>query len=466
MMFNRLRSLLHSVFVKLLLILLGAGVGVNVLVIAFFNYIHHTTHLEPQKKRVVLTMRYIVRDLGVSPSLERALKIAREGGIEIRYEGPGRSWTTSDRLPSIDALHRAVDQSVFADKERLTPPGETGFQVWWMEAGLNVHEMLLGRDYIEIIHGQDRFIGTVAQQYFTPLRWIHLMVSVLITLLTLIMAAAYLAIGRVLHPMKLLAVGVRRVGNGDLDTRVCVNRADELGQMAAAFNDMAERIQDMLTSRQQLLLDVSHELRSPLTRMKVALELLPESRITANLREDVAEMETMVAEILETARLRNRRGRLDVRPVDIAALIRETAAVFEGRPPGVRLNGLPDRALIRADPAQVKTVLKNIISNALKYSEKDGNLIEISLTPHSDGTSIRIADRGVGIPAEELPYIFEPFYRVDKSRARQTGGYGLGLNLCKTIMDAHGGKIEVQSDLGKGTVVTLIFQAVPFSVPE
>jgi signal transduction histidine kinase len=105
-------------------------------------------------------------------------------------------------------------------------------------------------------------------------------------------------------------------------------------------------------------------------------------------------------------------------------------------------------------------VLNNIISNAIKYSPQDGTAVRLSFVRKDGAHVIAITDRGPGIPAEELPYIFEPFYRVDKSRSKRTGGYGLGLSLCKTIMDAHQGRIEVESFSGEGTTVSLCFQDI------
>jgi len=190
--------------------------------------------------------------------------------------------------------------------------------------------------------------------------------------------------------------------------------------------------------------------------MKVALELLPDNNLKSSITEDVAEMEQMVTEILETARLRSTRYHLKRQPVDMAGLIRETAAGFRNQPPGIRTGQLPDRAVTDADPELMKIVLNNIIINAIKYSSGRGTPVEIDLKDTPDHLTVRIRDNGAGIPPEELPHVFEPFYRVDKSRSKRTGGYGLGLSLCKTIVEAHQGKIEIESEPGRGTTVTIV----------
>jgi signal transduction histidine kinase len=213
----------------------------------------------------------------------------------------------------------------------------------------------------------------------------------------------------------------------------------------------------MLQTKDQLLLDISHELRTPITRMKVALEFLPESRARKSLQADIVEMEKMVGGILETARLRHKYAELKKQPADLVALLKQTAAAFEKQPPGIVIVDLPQEIILQVDPHQIKTVFENLLSNAFKYCEPESNPVKISVERRAAEVIVRIEDYGIGIPQEELAHIFEPFYRVDKSRSKDTGGYGLGLSLCKTIMEAHEGKIEVQSRLKEGTTVLLFF---------
>jgi signal transduction histidine kinase len=225
----------------------------------------------------------------------------------------------------------------------------------------------------------------------------------------------------------------------------------------AAFNDMTDRIRDMLHTKDQLLMDISHELRTPLTRMKVALEFLTESQAKENLQDDIADMEKMVTEILETARLHHKYADLKQQLTNLSALLKQTLKTFENQIPGIKVVDLPSEIDVRVDPEQVKTVFENVLSNAVKYSEAESKPVRVSCDLRESYAVIRITDFGIGIPEEELVHIFEPFYRVDKSRTKDTGGFGLGLSLCKTIMEAHDGKIEVQSEPGAGTTVSLFF---------
>ena len=142
----------------------------------------------------------------------------------------------------------------------------------------------------------------------------------------------------------------------------------------------------------------------------------------------------------------------------MAELIDEVASDFKERALGVEIMETAAGIILRVDRDKIKTVLKNIISNSIKYSEETADAVQIYLEKQASRVVIEIKDHGIGIPEEALPYLFEPFYRVDASRSRKTGGYGLGLSLSKEIMEAHGGGIEIQSKVGRGTSVFLYFQ--------
>jgi signal transduction histidine kinase len=317
-----------------------------------------------------------------------------------------------------------------------------------------------GRHIIEVNTRAGRFIfGASRNLPVESAR--HRLFVIMLVLLTAILAVAFFVIRHILRPVKWLNTGVQEVSRGNLKHRVPLKKSDELRDLAVAFNDMTDRIRDMLHIKDQLLMDISHELRTPLTRMKVALEFLTESQAKENLRGDIADMEKMVTEILETARLHHKYADLKKQPTNLTALLKQTLKTFENQPPGIEIVDLPSEIEVRADPEQIKTVFENILSNAIKYSEAESKPVQVSCDLEKSDTVIRITDFGIGIPEEELAHIFEPFYRVDKSRTKDTGGYGLGLSLCKTIMEAHGGKIEVQSRLQEGTTVSLFFPFPP-----
>jgi len=276
----------------------------------------------------------------------------------------------------------------------------------------------------------------------------------MLTLVVIVLIVAHIFIRDLLKPLKELRRGVNRISSGDLDVELPVMGKDELGSLTESFNTMTKRIRGMIKARDQLLLDVSHELRSPITRIKVALEFLPEDEKKSSIHADLEEMETMITEILESERLKN--GRLELRECDLIGLINEVAGNLEGQPPGITLDPMPASLPKKIDEKRIKAVLQNVLENAAKYATPESKPVRVSCDTNDGVVTIRIRDDGRGIPEEELPYIFEPFYRVDRSRSKETGGYGLGLSMCKRIMEAHNGSIEAENNIGgRGVTVTV-----------
>jgi len=433
MRINFFNRIIRSVFTKLLLVIILTGICINLVVGGFFLHLRNQ-FVGPFHKNVVQYLNYLIADMGNPPTLDRARDIARQSFLEIRYESSDLSWTTSDDLPTFF-------------KGRFVP---------WRQNPDVRYGKYRGRHVIEVDKEAGRFIFGVSRKLPVDSAR-HRLLAIMLVLLTVILAVAFFVIRYILRPVKWLNTGVQEVSRGNLKHRVPLKKSDELRDLAAAFNNMTERIRDMLHTKEQLLLDVSHELRTPLTRMKVALEFLEDSRAKQNLQADLEEMEEMVSEILETARRQHKYENLKKQPANLADLLKQTVAAFENQPPGIEMVDVTPQMKTEVDPEQVKTVFENVVNNAIKYSQPDSEPIQISCQKQESFAVIRITDNGIGIPDAELAHIFEPFYRVDKSRSKDTGGYGLGLSLCKTIMEAHDGKIEVQSRPEQGTTVSLFF---------
>jgi signal transduction histidine kinase len=428
--FNRI---IRSVFTKLLAVIIIAGICINLVVGGFFWHYRNLAG-GPFHRNVVQYLNYLIADMGNPPSPERAQEIARKSSLVIRYESPDLSWSTSDDLPT-----------VFKGR----------FISWRQSPDIRLAKYR-GRYLIEVDRKAGRFIFGLSKNLPIDSERNRLLV-VMFVLLTAILAGAFFAIRYVLRPIKWLNTGVQEVSRGNLKHRVPLKKSDELRDLAAAFNNMTERIRDMLNTKEQLLLDVSHELRTPITRMKVALEFLEDSQAKQSLQADIEELEKMVNELLETARRQHSYEKLRKQPANLTELLKQTLTAFKNQPPGIEIIDLPAEIEAEVDPDQIKTVFENVLNNAIKYSRPDSEPIQASYQHRESFAVIRITDFGMGIPQEELPHIFEPFYRVDKSRTKDTGGYGLGLSLCKTIMEAHAGKIEVQSAPEQGTTVSLFF---------
>jgi len=286
----------------------------------------------------------------------------------------------------------------------------------------------------------------------------HLWLLVLFLLVIFgVVLTAQRVLEHLLRPLRVLNDGVTRLGEGDLEVTVPRTTNDEFGSLTATFNEMAGRVREMIVARDQLLVDVSHELRSPLTRMKVALELMPDEAQRARLSSEVAEMERMITGLLELERLRTGRS-VTLARQDLVPIVRGVVSSFEDRPPGVQFDSSDSGEIVAdVDAEQVRTVLQNLLENAVKYSLPDSRAIRVSVAKGAQGATVRVTDDGAGIPSEDAERIFEPFFRVDRSRSKESGGYGLGLSICKRVMEAHGGRITLEQANGRGASFVLTF---------
>jgi len=417
-----------SVFVRLLAIILSMA-GVVMLLVSgfFFGIVFPGLHVSMNE----LFENYARAVAAGSPDLEDAKRIGAALDMGLRYAGPAGAWTTDDDLPTLEAAR--ARQSVARDPRLLR--------------SFYVIRAPDGGDYLFV-----RRIG----------RSIHIVRHNLLVLLLFLMmgvfAIAYVVLRHTLRPLRWLNEGVARLAEGELDVVVPNPTRDEFGALAHAFNRMARRVRDMVQARDQLLLDVSHELRSPLTRMKVALALLPDSPNRASMAADVSEMEMMVSELLELERLRDGR-RLSIERRDLAPLLKEIVAVYADRAPGVRLTGALPELPLDLDAEKVRTVFRNLLENAIKYSLPDSRPVEIAVSREAHSVVVRVTDDGPGLPEDDPAQLFEPFVRHDRSRSKKTGGYGLGLSICKRVLEAHGGSIAAERNPGRGATFVVAFPA-------
>jgi two-component system OmpR family sensor kinase/two-component system sensor histidine kinase BaeS len=286
---------------------------------------------------------------------------------------------------------------------------------------------------------------------------------------TLIIAALFAAglgiiIGLVISrtvskPLSRLAQAARAFAAHNWAQRVQTSGTEEVAEVAFAFNDMADAVQQAEALRRNLMADVAHELRTPLTVLQGNLRAMLdgvyplERGEIATLYDETRLLNRLVDDLRELALAEARQLKLNIEPIDLAPIIRSTAANFmpvaEER--GLTLQAKIDRAVeVRADPDRVAQVLRNLIANALWHTPPQGNItIEAQLTDR--GWRINVSDTGEGIVLEDLPHVFDRFYRADKSRTRHNGGSGLGLAIAKSLVEAMGGQIGVESEPGKGS---------------
>lgn len=274
--------------------------------------------------------------------------------------------------------------------------------------------------------------------------------------ISIVIILTFFYIKSLLKPLKDLNYGIEKISSGNLNYEVPVYRKDELGILSESFNNMNSKIKTMINSKEQLLIDVSHELRTPLTRIKLALALMTATNFSESISDDVDELEIMINEILESARAGQLEEKLELDTYKLSEIIRTSLKYLKLKKNQYELKVIDDFE-IQADRKKIITVLKNIIENSEKYSNSEKYPIKITIERKENQKTCSISDKGVGIPEKDLKYVFEPFYRVDKARTSKKGGFGLGLHLCKKIIDLHNFKIQIQSIENEGTSVIIYF---------
>jgi signal transduction histidine kinase len=265
---------------------------------------------------------------------------------------------------------------------------------------------------------------------------------------------------RILAPVKALTSVAKRLGRGDFSQRVQVKDKSEIGELAQTFNSMASDLERAERLQRNMVADIAHELRTPLSNIRGYLEAIrdgvikPDAETIRSLDEEAVLLSRLVDDLQELSLAEAGELRLNCQAENIGGLINQTVAVVQTQATAKGLSvfiDLPSKLpSVNIDSHRISQVLRNLLDNAVAHTAK-GGFITVAAKQRDNWVEVTVTDTGEGIPAEDLPNIFERFYRVDKSRARATGGSGLGLTIAKRLVEAHGGKIEVQSELGKGS---------------
>jgi signal transduction histidine kinase len=267
---------------------------------------------------------------------------------------------------------------------------------------------------------------------------------------------AYPIVRRITRRLERLQAQVEALGAGDLTVRVEVEGCDEVAQLARSFNHAADRIERLVKAQRTMLAGASHELRSPLARIRMAIELLPSAdrpELQARLTQDIAELDMLIGELLLASRLDTLEALEHTEDVDMLALLAE-----EGARIAAEVSGEP--VCIQGDPRMLRRLLRNLFENARRYAA--GAPVEASVVPLvPTGVRLCIADRGPGVPEPERERIFAPFYRPTGMRERGEGGVGLGLALVRQIARHHGGDVRCVPRDGGGTCFEVTLRTTP-----
>lgn len=274
-------------------------------------------------------------------------------------------------------------------------------------------------------------------------------------------------------PLRSLSLAAKSIGTGKLNTRVGHFRGhnkDEIAELSDEFDSMAEQLETLIKSKERMLQDISHELRSPLARMTIAIELArnktsPAADVElARMELEISRLNLLIGEILDFARLEKSTAELHVSQVDMEKLLNQIIfdANYECAEKPKRVHAsLIDPCHLRVDARLIHRAIENVLRNALHYSPHD-QLITVSLVKNSAESSVQIIikDKGPGVPENQLGTIFHPFYRVDSSREKGTGGYGLGLAIASRAIKLHKGTITATNNPDSGLIVTICLRSI------
>ena len=371
----------------------------------------------------------IIEDIGTPPNLSNAMRLASELSWTINIRNPIMEWS-SNAQNRLDVDSSQYQESLTSDAEMRTINGEDIIRV--------------NRD------GYDFYMYRSAQEEGL---FNYFVLYTALALAALILFLNYFMVNKMLNPVRLLKQGAERIRQGDLSYRVKSNLQDELGELTESINHMADSLQSMLEAKRQLLMAISHELRTPITKAKLRMEFMPESDEKDQLKEDINEIDLLISDLLEAERLNNDHSALVSERVLLANFVRSIAESFKSNNGEIEIEIPVDDLEFEIDKLRIRLLITNLLNNAVRHGK--GNLINVGVSFSGDRGIIEVKDNGEGISDEHITQITEPFYRADSARQRNTGGFGLGLYLCRLIAQAHGGEMIIVSQEGQGTQITV-----------
>jgi signal transduction histidine kinase len=443
-----IRLFLHSLSLRLIAIFLLLAALFAWGVVAGIRWAYSADDLRSLiSGHLSLHVDYVRRDIGSPPRLDRALAITRTVPVDIHIQGPGVQWSSDPDFPNPATLDFGPSEYFSAE------PGA-------------LFDELAGVDFA--LHDNHRFLRFNEGDYqivvVTPKidteRARPPLIPILVGFALLLVLAAYLAVRGLFRPLSTIRTGAAYIGAGHFGHRIQTRRSDELGELADDINLMAGKVERMLDAKRQLLLGVSHELRSPISRMNLGLALQDDTPAVAALREDLQEMRNIVETLLDAERLEAPHSILQLDDVAPCDLVRDLAARYFAGETRLQLDcGAVPAA--RLDPARIQLMLKNLVGNALRYSDPADGPVQLQVAVDGRWLEFRVRDHGPGIPPDQRSGLGEPFFRPDASRARTTGGTGLGLYLARQVARAHGGELVLADTTGRGALFIARLPLVP-----
>ena len=385
-----------------------------------------------------LHVSYVREDIGIPPRIDRAIAITKKVPVDIRILGPDIDWASDPAFPRLEQLN-------FASSPRFSDdPGAWADELQGIDfADRDDHDFLRMRQGgYEIVVSTPRISDVSDGPALVPL-----VLGLGLSFLVL----AFAAVTWLFRPIRTIRDGAEHIGRGNFDFRISNVRRDQLGDLATDINRMAGDVESMLDAKRALLLGISHELRTPLSRMRLTLEFLDDKDNVESLKTEIVEMEKIVVSLLEAERLNSRHAQLSRTKVVVAHLITELVEDFFSRDADrISVNLPAEPVTAHVDEARITLLLKNLISNALRYSKPEDGLVVLAVSATDCELVMTVTDHGPGLSEDQAEHIGEPFYRSDASRARESGGTGLGLYLATLVAKAHGGSLTLRDTEDQG----------------
>ncbi|MFR4352108.1 MAG: sensor histidine kinase [Roseburia sp.] len=310
---------------------------------------------------------------------------------------------------------------------------------------------------LEVSYYSPYYLNENAFQFLDALNRILAVISVAALLGSVI--SAYFLARRLSEPLSKTIHITKEISDGNYSIRFEAEpRTQELYELTQNINQMAESLEEQESLRKQMTTDVAHELKTPMAIVASHLEAIiegvwePTRERLQSCYDEIGHITQLVTDMQRLSQTESGSLKLNKEPVELKAFAEEIVPHFEGQllehQLACRVSG--DASTVPVDRGRLQQVVSNLLSNAIKYTD-DGKQIEIVVENRADGAVLTVADEGIGIPKEEQKKVFERFYRIDKSHSRKTGGAGIGLAIVKVIVQAHGGKVELESEKGKGS---------------
>ena len=391
---------------------------------------------------------YMLEDLQYPPNIDKAEEIVGQMPFDMKIMGEDLNWASSPQFIITDTINFELSTlnvaKIKADIAEGKAPSGEGVQA----------ARYKNRTYAKIPFG-DYTIFLVTPKMSVAAQRTYI-IELIIAITLLVFLICYAMVQRIFRPIKSIEEGANQIGQGHLEYRIDVKQKDELGSLAQKINQLAVNVQEMLAAKQRLNLGVSHELRSPLTRARLEVELLEDSKIKEDLLNEINAMETIIANLLDSEAINYGHKKLKLELFElsdmISQLIQKSGFLADSN---IAFIPLDYAAQVEADKTLFEVMIKNILENAIRYNPVDSEPIQVRVDPMEDTYKIKIRDFGPGFSKEDLTKVTEPFYRTGQSRSRQSGGFGLGLYLCKQIVEAHQGTIAIANHEETGAVVAV-----------